>query len=115
MVDVAQHLDMDALSELKMLMGDEFPLLVETFSNDSIVRIEAIKEAVATAKCEDIRRAAHSFKGSAGNMAALKLTELCHSLEELAHAGVTDGCDTLRQGIEQEYDHVKAALQGLLQ
>ena len=47
MAETQQNLDMDALNELKQVMGDEFSLLVETFEADSLVRIEGIKEAVA--------------------------------------------------------------------
>lgn len=108
-----QHLDTAALSELKQIMGDEFSTLVTTFVNDSVIRIQAIKEAVASADTEEIRRAAHSFKGSASNMGATRLTELCRGLEERGHNGVTDGCDELMEQVIAEYNQVEAALNNL--
>ncbi len=108
-----QHLDLDSLNELKGIMGDEFSLLVETFTNDSIVRIEGIQEAVKANDPEAIRRAAHSFKGSAGNMAAPRLTALCRSLEEMGYNGIVDGCQEILDDIKDEYAQVKEALEAL--
>ena len=113
MSDANQHLDLDALKELQEVMGDEFALLVETFTTDSILRIEGIKEAVASQDAEAIRRAAHSFKGSASNMAAPALTKLCRSLEDLGFNGSTEGGEQLQQSIIAEYAQVKTALEAL--
>ena len=106
----SQHLDMDALKELKQIMGDEFSLLIETFKNDSVVRIQSIETAIAGGDPEEIRRAAHSFKGSAGNMGATALTELCRTLEDRGHSGKADGCDALLAQIIDEYHIVQAGL-----
>lgn len=113
MSNPVQHLDTTALSELKQIMGDEFSTLVTTFENDSVIRIQAIKDAVALGDPEEIRRAAHSFKGSASNMGATHLTELCRSLEERGHNGTTEGCDMLTEQIMAEYKQVEAALASL--
>ena len=113
MAEVSQHLDLGALKELQAVMGDEFSLLIDTFTRDSILRIEAIREAVSASDAEAIRRAAHSFKGSAGNMAAPLLTDLCGSLEELGHSGETAGSEQLQQNIIEEYAFVKSALESL--
>lgn len=111
MTEVVVHLDKGALDELKRLMGDEFSLLIDTFESDSALRIEAIAEAVASGNADEIRRAAHSFKGSAGNMGAVALTEHCRRLEDLANSGSIEGAETLLQQITAEYTQVKAALQ----
>lgn len=108
-----QHLDTAALSELKQIMGDEFSTLVMTFENDSVLRIQAIKDAVASGDPQEIRRAAHSFKGSASNMGATHLTELCRSMEERGHNGTTEGCAELMEKIIAEYQQVEAALASL--
>ena len=113
MSDSALHLDQDALVELKQVMGDEFSLLIDTFTSDSIVRIETIAAAVNAADPEDIRRTAHSFKGSASNMGATHLASLCKQLEDLGVEGQTDGSKELLEQVVVEYDHVKAALENL--
>ena len=106
----AQHLDMEALAQLKLIMGDDFETLKQTFERDSVVRIQSIKNALSGGNPDDIRRAAHSFKGSASNMGAPRLTELCRTLEERGRRGETGCCDGLLQQIEAEYHNVRQAL-----
>lgn len=108
---MAHHLDDTALNELAAIMGADFQLLIETFINDSAVRIDAIQQAISNQDPEEIRRAAHSFKGSAGNMAALQLAELCRQLEQAGSVGQTAGSEQLLEAIINEYNTVKGLLE----
>lgn len=108
-----QHLDLDALSELKEVMGEEFSLLITTFIDDSVTRLDTIKAAVQSADPESIRRTAHSFKGSASNMGAVQLTDHCRHLEELGHSGKSDGADIIFEKLLAEYQQVEHALRQL--
>lgn len=112
-VDGEQHLNLEALTELQAVMGDDFTLLVETFTSDSTQRIAAIIEAISVGDADAIRRAAHSFKGSAGNMAATRLAELCRQLEELGHSSSVQGCLALQERIIEEYECVRTSLGSL--
>lgn len=106
-----QHLDEQALQELKVIMGSDFPLLVRTFLNDSLQRITAITAALDCGDAEALRRAAHSFKGSSGNLGALQLAELCRQLEERGRDGDTGGdCPALLARLAQEFDYVEREL-----
>jgi len=109
-----QHLDAQAVVELKGVMGSDFALLVQTFFSDSDQRIEAVRAALDGADPEALRRAAHSFKGSSSNMGAPHLAELCRELEELGRAGRVDGGAQLLQEMIAEYDGVHAELAALL-
>lgn len=111
---MSDHVDMAALGELKEVMEDDFGLLLETFFADSDTRKQAIADAIAAADAEQLRTSAHAFKGSAGNMAASRLTELCQQLETMGREGQVDGADAVFQQVLAEYDHVKAALDSLL-
>lgn len=84
-----QHLDQQALQELKGIMGDDFPLLIHTFITDSHQRLDAIRTALDKQDSDGLRRAAHSFKGSSGNLGALQVTDLCRQLEERGRDGET--------------------------
>lgn len=106
----SQHLDLEALNELKLIMGEEFPLLIETFKNDSLMRIQSIKDAVASGDPEEIRRAAHSFKGSASNMGAILLTKLCRVMEDRGYSGCADGYELILEQIVDEFDKVQDAM-----
>lgn len=113
MSDAGYHIDLDAIRELKEVMGEEFSLLIETFVADSVMRIEGINQAIGSGEPEAIRRAAHSFKGSASNLGATELTNLCRELEELGHDGKVEGAAELAEKIVKEYDYVKEVLESL--
>ncbi|WP_323987018.1 Hpt domain-containing protein [Pseudomonas canadensis] len=77
MVDL--HLDPAVLSGLQEVMEGEYPKLLDTFLEDSQKRVEALRKARDDAKA--LGRIAHSFKGSSGNLGALRLAHLCQRLE----------------------------------
>lgn len=110
----SNHIDMTALAELKEVMEDEFPVLINTYLTDSVLRIAAIKEALGKNDPEELRRAAHSFKGSCGNIGALPLSELCKDLEQKGRDGNLDGTQALFEQICAEYEHVKASMEKMV-
>jgi len=110
MGEAIQHIDMDMLSEIKDVMEDDFGVLIETYLQDSVNRITAIREAIGASDCEALRRAAHSFKGSCSNVGAALLAEHLRQLEELGKDNKLDGADGLLVDIENEYNHVREAL-----
>ncbi len=77
MVDL--HLDPTVLSGLQEVMEGEYPKLLDTFLDDSQKRVEALRKARDDAKA--LGRIAHSFKGSSGNLGAVRLAQLCQRLE----------------------------------
>ena len=110
----SQHLNSDTILELRAVMGDEFANLLRTFATDSIMRIEHIERAAAQADADALRRAAHSFKGSSGNMGALKLSELCKHIEEFARDGELAQCTPLIAEVRDEFVHIQRELDALL-
>lgn len=106
-------LSLEALEELKDIMGDEFSLLIETFLNDSITRVDALSTAIATDDAETVRSSAHSFKGSSSNICALQLTELCRQMEAMGKDGNLSAAGELLEQIKAEFAAVQAALEAL--
>ncbi|OPA86895.1 histidine kinase [Pseudomonas fluorescens] len=74
------HMDPEVLSVLQEVMEDGYPKLLDTFLDDSQKHIEALRKARDDAKA--LGRIAHSFKGSSGNLGAMRLAELCQRLED---------------------------------
>lgn len=109
-----QHLDGDTLRELQAVMGDEFALLVSTFATDSAQRVEAVRAAAADGDAEALRRAAHSFKGSAGNMGAARLAELCRVVEEAARDGDLATASGAIDELAAEFVLVQAELDAMI-
>lgn len=104
--DEIVHLDAQVLTELEQLLGDDFTELVDTFLKDSMQRIEELEGTIQSTVAEDVRYAAHSFKGSSLNLGALRLSELCRQLEEMAVQGrLYRSCECLEQ-IKAEFEQV---------
>lgn len=112
MVNLHEHLDDAVLAELRDVLGDEFPVLVTTFLTDSQARLVAIRRALAARECDAVREAAHSFKGSALNLGAHRLANLCRDAENHARAGALAPLDNLLAELDTEFGHVAGLLDG---
>lgn len=108
------HLDQTATQELRSIMGGDFALLVQTFVRDSAQRIESIRNGVNVGDADQLRRAAHSFKGSAANMGAPRLADLCRSLEEIGRLGEITGAHPIVDELVIEYGAVERELTALV-
>ena len=102
MVDI--HLDPDVLSGLQEVMEGEYPKLLDTFLDDSQKRIDALRKARDDVKA--LRRIAHSFKGSSGNLGAVRLAQLCQLLETESGGPASD-LGALVDQIDHEFALVK--------
>ena len=109
-----EHVSLEALQELKDIMEDEFSLLVETFISDSIIRIENISTALENADAENLRTAAHSFKGSSSNIYAIALTDMCKELEAMGLEGQIDGAPMVFEKVKEEFGTVKSVLENII-
>ncbi len=108
------HLDAFTISELKGVMGNEFGQLVRAFITDSHQRLAAIAAAVDHADADALRRAAHNFKGSAGNMGAVALQGLCQELEQRGVCGELAGCGDLYRELHDEFTRVEREMLTLI-
>ena len=99
-----KHLDPDALSALREVMGEEFSTLIETFLVDSEDRLRLLREAKSAARLNEI---AHSFKGSSSNMGAVRLAELCGQLEQDAKNSPSDDFGQSIADIDSEFAIVR--------
>ena len=105
--------DLAALNELRTIMGDEFNLLIEIFQKDSAERLLTIEAAINSKDGEKLRGAAHSFKGSALNISAARLTELCRQLEFMGRDNQFDEAPATFEQVKTEYEAVKNFLDGI--
>ena len=90
---VAQEaVDTSTLAALRDLHGAGQPDILAELSavylRDTPPRLAALREAVARADAEALRREAHGLKGSSSQIGAVKMARLCTELEE--QAGATD-------------------------
>lgn len=99
------HLDPDVLLGLQEVMESEYPKLLDTFLDDSQKRVEALHKARDDAKA--LGRIAHSFKGSSGNLGAVRLAQLCQQLEDRSAEKAVTGLEGLVDQIDHEFALVR--------
>ncbi len=104
---MADHLDSRVLVTLQEVMEAEYPVLLDTFLVDSEERLRLLKRASDAGEPEQLRQAAHSFKGSCSNMGAALLAELCRELEETARREQLGAAPGLIERIEREFAIVR--------
>lgn len=100
---MTEHIDTRVLETLMEVMEAEYPVLLDTFLVDSQERVGLLQAACLKGVAEDLRQAAHSFKGSCSNMGALLLAELCRELEDLARLGELSAAPELIDRIRCEF------------
>ena len=104
------HLDALQLKELKEVLEDEFRVLVETYLQDAVLRLQLIRKAFEAGDNDGGRQAAHSLKGASANLGANQLSALCEKIEHSAKAGNIAACGDVVMQIEAEFVEVKAEL-----
>jgi HPt (histidine-containing phosphotransfer) domain-containing protein len=106
-------LDMRVIGELREIMGNDFSLLIDTFVNDSAVRFADLEKALQSTDGEALRRSAHSFKGSAGNLGAKHLAEVCRQLEVIGLENRLEEAPFLMEKLRKHYDQAEQALRSM--
>ncbi|MDO6745959.1 Hpt domain-containing protein [Gilvimarinus sp. 1_MG-2023] len=106
----SNHIDHETLATLQEVMEEDFQRLIETFLSDSQQRIQDMQKALAAGLAEELRRAAHSFKGSSSNIGANELVRLCKNVEDRAQAGILQDLESQIIDIKEEYQIVKSQL-----
>ena len=86
----SEHFDLALIDELRELMEGDFDTLLSTFISDSENKLSAIANAVSADNADDLKRTAHSLKGSSSNLGAVHLSELCFELEKMGRDNCLD-------------------------
>ncbi len=100
MTDV--RVDIEAITELKELLGSDFNLLIETYINDTRAKLDLLKMSLVKEEFDEIIEASHSVKGASLNMGILRLSELCQKVETAAREGdLSVGLSLMTQMLEE--------------
>ncbi|MBM4060827.1 MAG: Hpt domain-containing protein [Planctomycetes bacterium] len=83
-----QILDMSVVEELLSFSDDGDPELlldlIRMFLDDGPTKVRAVTEGLIAGDFDKMERAAHSLKGSSGNLGARLLQETCESMQVAA-------------------------------
>ena len=81
------NLNSDELAAAIGLKAKHIPLLVASFLEEANPLLETLKNAIEEREYKTIRSAAHSIKGSSGNLRFNELYEMSKEMELAAAAG----------------------------
>ena len=93
----------DVLAEVLTLFLEEVPN-----------RIERLRNAWQAGNIQEVHRAAHSLKGSAGNIVARRLFEVCRQLDDISKSGDLAAAATLVDTLEVEFGKVESEIRRLI-
>ncbi len=105
------------LQDLLELVGDDMELVVELaelFLDTYPEELAAIDAAVVENDVKKLERAAHSLKGSLGNLRAHRSADAAFVVEQAARSGRTDGIDGFIATLKQELADLRKALEGVM-
>lgn len=98
-------LEIDSLAETVGLEPDEYLELLELYLEVTPSELNKARQALSCADAEELARAAHSVKGSSGNLRLMALRDRAQELEEASRARdlarAKDSLELLHQGFEE--------------
>ncbi|HEX8029997.1 MAG TPA: Hpt domain-containing protein [Vicinamibacterales bacterium] len=77
-------------------------------------RIERLRTSWASGNIQEMQRAAHSLKGSAGNIGAQALHELCRQIDDKGRSGDLSGLPGLIDTLTAEFGKVEGEIHRLM-
>ena len=84
-------LDQELLSELVEIMGDDMPMLITSYLDDTKAKLITMNRLQILTHQDDIFRLAHSLKGSSRNVGVIDFANYCEEIELLArYSKLTD-------------------------
>ncbi len=111
---MAPALDTAVIESLRQLTPpgepDVLKEVLQLFLDDVPGRIERLRTAWQGGNAVEVQRAAHSLKGSAGNIGAHALHAICHQLDELGRSGDLAEAEDLVPALAAEYARVEAEI-----
>jgi HPt (histidine-containing phosphotransfer) domain-containing protein len=112
-----QVLDMEVVEELLALTGDSDPELlldlINMFLEDAPTKLEAMNEGLANGDLEQVAHAAHSLKGSAGNLGIRMVQADCDTLQIAGRKNQVDIVRRVVPQLEENFSQAIAALEDL--
>jgi two-component system sensor histidine kinase/response regulator len=100
----------DLTGLLESGLQDILPQIIETFLETSAETIQKAKQALAAQDANELYQCVHSLKGSAANLGANALVDLCGRLEAHCRSGSLEPAPTLVAAVHQELAKVREDL-----
>lgn len=108
---MTEPIDYDNLNMLKGVIGDDLKPILNTYLDLTPKLIEQIRQAIAQQDAADLKRHAHTLKGSSANLGAIAIPALSVQLEDMGRHNQLANADALFSQVEQAYAQLEQALQ----
>jgi HPt (histidine-containing phosphotransfer) domain-containing protein len=117
-MSMSDALDPAVIESLRQLTSPGEPDVLEEvlkiFLQEAPLRIDRLRTFLADGNIQEVQRAAHSLKGSAGNIGARQLHDLCRQVDEKGRAGELSGLAPLVDTLAVEFGKVEVEIHRLL-
>ena len=111
-------IDSEAINNLRALGSDDddsfLREIVALFLEDTPKRFEELRTSKLAGVLDGVARAAHSVKGSASNLGAMRVRAVAEKLEYAAKQNGLDGLEALQAELESEFAEAQVELRKLL-
>lgn len=111
---MSQPLDHKNLAHLKSVIGDSLAPILKTYLEITPPLVTQLENAVKEANSADIKRHAHTLKGSSANISAVDLPQLCLEMEYLGRDGDVKKAEVLLPKIKHAYSELEVAIEHYL-
>jgi len=88
---MSDEINQDAFEQVKELMGEKFPILVETYLRSTRDHVEKLRQGFEAQSAKTIADSAHAMKSSSGNMGLVGLSASASELEAKAREAIEGG------------------------
>lgn len=107
---MSQPLDLKSLAHLKSVIGDSLAPILRTYLEITPALMDELDQAIQKQNAADVKRHAHTLKGSSSNIGAVDLPKLCLQMEYFGRDGEINKAQALWPEIKQAYSELDRAI-----
>ena len=101
--DTPDGVNLEMFQEMQELMEEDFPLLLETYLDDTPVLLEQINSANSAGEPASLAAAAHQLKSTSASLGFTVLEELAGKLEAIGNGADTGAATDLYDQANANY------------
>ena len=111
-MNIPTGVDQEIFQEMQELMEDDFPLLLQTFLEDTPELLKQINEAVSgdltdqAVQVGQLGAAAHQLKSTSASLGFTALEQLAHQLEAIGNGADAGEAPALCQQVNSSYSEL---------